>query len=94
MANSLTPSDILERGADNIDARGHAKYCLERPTGEVCAVGAMRLVSQDWNYGEAICALQDWLRQDLITWNNAPERKAHEVTSAMRVVANMLRAAA
>lgn len=95
MDNTLTPADILDRGADNIDALGHAKHCLiNAQTGAVCAVGAMRLVSEDLNYCQAVCALQDWLHQDVVVWNNKPERKAYEVTSAMRVVANMLRAAA
>lgn len=40
----MDAAELLEKTADVIEERGHAKFALERPDGSVCLLGGMNVV--------------------------------------------------
>lgn len=83
--------DLLN-AAQRIQTRGHAKHTLcNRKTGAVCALGAYDdyhmidegRTSHNCASDEGWARLYKYLGEDIINWNNAPERTAQEVVDTM-----------
>lgn len=86
-------SHILLRAACAIERRGHCKFAL-RKGGAMCAIGALSYASRGHAYKgfsengyEAFRKLTAFLGDDVVAWNNAPERTAQEVIDGMRAAA-------
>lgn len=98
-----TPTEPLEPwrqllldAADTIDERGHAKGVLENRNGGVCLVGALYVAGHGTRRAlspagqvalDRMCGFMNLPVWRLVNWNNAPERKADEVTGMMRAAA-------
>jgi hypothetical protein len=92
----MTPAEVLEKAADVIDERGHCKGKLIDSSGRVCITGAICFAINGYAGGRPVGGITQYLHavigRDVISWNDAPERTAAEVTSTMRAVAAVLRA--
>lgn len=87
---------LLLDSADRIECRGHAKDVLCSDDGAVCFRGAL-VDAQSWRtfcYLLPIHRLAErnmvsflGIQYGVVAWNNAPERTAEEVITAMRACA-------
>ncbi len=81
--------------ADLIEKHGHCKSELEDAAGRLCWVGAIR---KALGYPNAFCpSIKDYqtaidrsdafVGDNVVVWNNAPERTAADVVAALRACA-------
>lgn len=94
---TLNPAkDILLRAADLLEKHGHIKDRLGNPSIGMCANGAIwyAVKEETESYLAGVNALSTHLGLHnfmlIPEWNNAPERTAEEVITAMKEAANAL----
>ena len=101
----METADILEKAAEVLEIRGWTQNTYEDAEGQVCAVGAIRVVA--WGHsrwsgtgaidyqvaGMAQAAMSAHLgvRDLAIEWNDSPERTKEEVIDAFKHAAKDLR---
>lgn len=91
----MNAAEILDRAANLLDRDGWIQGHLCGHDGEHCALGGiLDVTTNDDPYAQAVDAVERVLGGALDVWNDAPERTKDEVTSTMRSVAAVLRAAA
>lgn len=92
---------VLLRAADELERRGHCKGVLFGPRGEVCLRGAIMAAlglnshADYWDrhmlmaphFNAADEAVANYLKCDVVDWNNAPGRTKEEVVAALRSAA-------
>lgn len=94
--------DVLRRAADLVEQRGLAKNITCAADGSLCIRGALTVAAGRtaripfWGDGPrhdvsaaADCAMLNYLRSDVVAWNNAPERTKDEVVAALRAAAEI-----
>lgn len=92
----VTPeiAKLCQKAADLIEEHGHAKGKFEDADGCVCLFGAINLAengnADEWSGEEAALAQAKALGfdsvNDLLHWNDAPERTQAEVLARLRSV--------
>lgn len=74
---------VLLDGAENIERYGHVKKSLGSKSMGFCLMGAM-IETHNPAWCEAITKIDRFMGTNPVDWNNAPERTAAEVITAMR----------
>lgn len=98
----MEPAEILAKAADVIETRGWHQGAFVDIDGAVCALGAIAVAAKlpvTWfscassaSSGEACDVLEDWLFDHYGTfsvtrWNDAEDRTADQVVTALREAA-------
>jgi hypothetical protein len=79
----------LMEGAEYIRTNGWCQHALWKPTGEVCALGALTKVRAPSESYFRLQYLVDPTAHTIALWNNAPERTKEQVIEALETAAFM-----
>jgi hypothetical protein len=73
----METADILEKAAEVLETRGWCQYTYEAPSGEVCAIGAVRTAV--WGAPLLMCVSREIVQEDYSKANGALKALADHV---------------
>jgi len=92
----VNAADVLDKAADVIVERGWCQGQFRNSAGQVCALAAVHTAARTtpftWVADEALGIIRKRVGMSVAYWNDAPERTADEVITALRECAASLRA--
>lgn len=102
----MTPAEVLNRAADEIETRGHFKGMLGHDpyapeTCRVCLYGALNAARTGDPFADDTTAVPESAlfevlglntTADLVDWNDDPDRTADEVVAVLREAAKLVAA--
>jgi len=86
--------EVLLDAADYIVQHGWCQGLFEGAGGQVCAIGALRNVSdeQEWAWAAAERLSEHVGYHRIPEWNDSPARNQHQVIAALRAAAREMKA--